>query len=164
MLETKRFCFSLRGPSSSSTSSSAKPMMVCRGERSSWLMLARNSLFSRSLRSTSALRCSNCRFFSSSSRVKRSCISWKRSSATRRAVTSRTVAMTWKPSSEWMGLRLISTGKTVPSLRRACNSRPEPMGRVLADLAKDSRFAAWRSRTESGTRASMPRARNSSCE
>ena len=48
----------------------------------------------------------------------------------RRSVTSRTMAITLKPSSMRMGLRLISTGNSAPSRCRADKASPWPMGRV----------------------------------
>src|SRR5207244_1319412 len=67
--------------SSCSDSSSENPMMVCSGVRSSWLRLARNSLFSRLARSTSRLRSSSCWLVAESSQVKVSFRSWMRWSA-----------------------------------------------------------------------------------
>ena len=53
-----------------------------------------------------------------------------RSSAALRSLTSRTAAETRRPSAVSSGLRLISTGNSVPSLRRPWSSSPAPMGRT----------------------------------
>src|SRR5205807_1263317 len=54
----------------------------------------------------------------------------ERPHAWRRAVMSRITLITSSPPADGTGLRLISTGKTWPSLRRARRSRPLPIGRV----------------------------------
>ena len=46
------------------------------------------------------------------------------------AVLSRMMLMTTVPVSVFSGLRLISTGNSLPSLRRPESSLPTPMGRV----------------------------------
>ena len=56
-----------------------------------------------------------------------------------RAVMSTTVAKTWTPSSVSTGDRLISTGNSVPSLRRPARSRPMPIGRAIGWAMKPSR-------------------------
>ena len=67
-------------------------------------------------------------------------------SAVLRAVMSTTVAKTWMPSAVLTGERLISTGNSVPSLRRPARSSPMPTGRAtgwamksipLCDVALD---------------------------
>ena len=47
-----------------------------------------------------------------------------------RSVTSRMELLTRTPSSVSSGLRLISTGNSLPSLRRPYRSMPPPMGRT----------------------------------
>ena len=60
------------------------------------------------------------------------CSSFSFSSAARRflSVMSLTKATAAGPASLWTWLRLISTGNSTPSLRRAMSSRPWPIGRV----------------------------------
>ena len=53
------------------------------------------------------------------------------SSAFLRSVTSRIVLDTISPSSVSSGLRLISTGNSVPSFRKPKSSRPDPIHRVF---------------------------------
>ena len=80
-------------------------MIAFSGVRSSWDMFARNSLLSR---------------FASCSR----------SSSCLRSVMSRMAAVTSVPSSVSSGLRLISAGNSLPSLRRPNRSSPAPIARV----------------------------------
>ena len=78
------------------------------------------------------------------------------SSAARRAVISRIALETSTPSSVSSGLRLISTGNSVPSLRSACSSIPAPIDRALGSAKKPVRCPGWLSRSRSGTNISMP--------
>ncbi len=52
-----------------------------------------------------------------------------------RSVVSRMVLMNCWPSSVSNGLKLISTGNSVPSLRRAYKFRPDSIGRKWRDSA-----------------------------
>jgi hypothetical protein len=95
------------GPSLPSCIISAKPMMAFSGVRSSWDMLARNSLFRR-LASCARRYCS-----SSSALCRR-----RRSFRATRSVASRTAAIVSHRPSTSMELRLISAGNSLPSFRR----------------------------------------------
>ncbi len=108
----------------------AKPMTALSGVRSSCDMLARNSLFSR---------LASCRLLRRSS------------SECRRSVMSRMALDTSSPSSVSRGARLISTGNSLPSLRRPYSSLPEPMPRTRGSPKKCSRCRGWRARKRSGT-------------
>ncbi len=59
-----------------------------------------------------------------------------------------------RPSSLWMGLSPISSGTSVPSLRRPKRSRPAPMARTSGAAKKAARCPGWASRKRSGTRRS----------
>src|SRR5439155_214032 len=101
--------------------------------RSSWLMLARKRSFAWLARSSST-------FFS-----------WSVCSKRLRSVASRIAAVTSSPSSVWSGLRLISTGNSLPSLRRPYSERPAPMGLGrVADRGGDqhSLFGLQRAETD----------------
>jgi len=57
-------------------------------------------------------------------------------SARRRALTSRIALAIKRSFFTWSGLKLISIGNSLPSLRRPNSSSPEPMGRSLGDALK----------------------------
>jgi len=98
----------IKGPGNRMSSVPVKPMMALSGVRNSWLMVARN-------RSLAWLAFSSSTFFSCNVRSKRL-----------RSVISRMELLTSVPSSVSSGLRLISTGNSVPSFRRPKSSAPRP--------------------------------------
>ena len=82
--------------------------------------------------------------------------SWSRlRSAAFRSEISRMALETKTPSSVSSGLRLISTGNSVPSLRCAYNSMPAPMDRTRGSPKKSVRCPGCWSRKRSGTNISM---------
>ena len=127
-------------------------------------MLARNSLLRRSARSISRLRNSNSRLVSASFFAYCSCAVRNRSSASFRSVVSRTIAVAWKPSSEDPGLKLISTGKRDPSLRRPWSAKPVPIVRVDGWVRYWARRPTCTLRNSSGIRSSTGCPNNSSRE
>ena len=137
---TMRSCFScsaFSGPGSFMSNMPVKPMMALRGVRSSWDMLARKRSFTRAA-------------FSSSRFLSRSTCSMRL-----RSVTSRMALETNRPSSVSSGFRLISTGNSLPSLRRPCSSSPAPMERVRGSAKKLRRWSGWRALKRWGTSNSM---------
>ena len=97
-------CSGDRGPTFPLYISSANPMMAFNGVRSSWDMLARNSVLRRL---ASSIRHSSCL----------------------RSVMSRIALDTSVPPSVFSGLRLISIGNSVPSFRNPNSSSPMPIPR-----------------------------------
>ena len=79
---------------------------------------------------------------------------WRRSCV--RSLVSRMALVTRTPSSVSSGLKLISTGNSVPSLRRPKSSRPEPMPRTRGSAKYAVRFPGWRPRKRSGISISTP--------
>src|SRR5213593_1050889 len=114
-----------------------KPMMALSGVRNSWLIVARK-------RSLAWLAFSNSMFFSCNVRSKRL-----------RSVMSRMELLTSVPSSVSSGLRLISTGNSVPSLRRPKSSRPAPIGRTFGSSKNRPRWPGCLALKRSGTSISI---------
>src|SRR5438105_3645433 len=56
---------------------------------------------------------------------------------------SRMAAVTRMPSRVRNGLKLISTGNSLPSLRRPNSSRPDPIGRTCGLAKKALRWRGW---------------------
>ena len=72
------------------------------------------------------------------------------SSAFLRPLMSRIALDTSVSSSVSSGLRLISIGNSVPSLRRPSSSRPEPIERTRGSAKKFARWLGCFARTRSG--------------
>ena len=71
-----------------------------------------------------------------------------------RSEMSRIAADTSTPSSVSIGLRLISTGNSLPSLRRPKSSNPDPIGRTRGSAKNPPRWPTCRPRKRSGTNVS----------
>jgi hypothetical protein len=79
-------------------------------------------------------------------------------SSSLRSLMSRTPPITSSPCSVSYGDRLISTGNSLPSLRRPCSSRCiAPINRVFGAAVYDDISRWWRGRTWSGTSTSIDR-------
>ena len=78
--------------------------------------------------------------------------SW--ASAALRPVMSTTVAKTWGPAPVSSAERLISTGNSRPSRRRADRSSPIPIGLATGLAVNAARWVAWPAAIRSGSRSS----------
>nr|WP_263451263.1 hypothetical protein [Hyalangium gracile] len=67
-----------------------------------------------------------------------------------RSVTSRMMVVMDNPSGESRGLRLMSSGSSVPSLRRPRSASPWAIFRTLGAATYSSRWRRWTSRRRSG--------------
>ena len=93
------------------------------------------------------------------SNVRSTRCSW--SSVATRSETSRTAATANTSSSRCSGLRLISTGNSEPSDRRAHSSNPAPIARTVGSARKRVRWARCTARSASGSRSSTTRPNSS---